>query len=108
MREERWVAKLAGMNANQAGVEALIARLREQPELAAQVAALLDEIENRGGTLATADAAENTVVARVRLLGQAALTAWAQRRCAQLNAERPEHARRGGKKNSAGRRPLVR
>jgi len=100
--EEEEVGKLAGMNANQAGVEALIARLRAQPEMAAQVEALLDEIDNRGGTLATADAAEEAVVARVRLLGQAALTAWAQQRCVQLNAERPAHARRGGKKNSAG------
>ena len=90
------------MGENHAGAEAVLQRLRAQPELLRQVAGLLDEVENRGGRLATADAAEDAVVARVRALGQAALVAWAERRCAALNAAPPPHARREGKKNSAG------
>lgn len=85
---------MAGMNATLARVEALVARLRTQPELAALPA----EVANKGGALATADAAEDSVVARVRWLGQAAVTAWAQRRCAAFNAAVPPPARRRGKK----------
>lgn len=90
------------MDQNQTEEEAIIARLRKQPEVLAQVASLLDEVEDRGGQLATADAAEDAVVARMRTLGAAALQAWAQQRCAQLTATAPPHARRDTKKNSAG------
>lgn len=79
-----------------------MARLEQHPELWTQVAALLDEVENRAGTLGTADEAEEALVVRVRQLGQAGLTAWAQGRCAQLTATAPAQARRGAKKNSGG------
>lgn len=82
--------------------QALVERLAKHPELCAQMAALLDEVENRAGTLGTADEAEDALVARVRQLGQAGLTAWAQRRCTELTAVAPPQARRGAKKNSGG------
>jgi hypothetical protein len=63
---------------------------------------LLEEVENRAGGLGTADQAEEAMIERMRRLGQAGLTAWAQGRCAQLNAEAPAKARRSGKKNSGG------
>lgn len=77
-------------------------RLEKHPELKAQVAALLDEVENQAGALGTAEAAEEALIARVRQLGRAGLTAWAQGRNAQLNATAPAQARRGVKKNSGG------
>lgn len=80
----------------------LAERLAQHPELSAQVAALLDEVENQAGALGTADEAEDALVARVRQMGRAGLTAWAERRHALLNAAAPARARRGAKKNSAG------
>ena len=80
----------------------LAERLAQHPELKAQVAALLDEVENQAGALGTADAAEDALIARVRQLGRAGLTAWAQERSAQLNSAAPARARRGAKKNSGG------
>lgn len=80
----------------------LAGRLAKHPELKAQVAALLDEVENRAGALGTADEAEAALIARVRQMGRAGLTAWAQGRSAQLNATAPAQARRGAKKNSGG------
>lgn len=81
----------------------LAARLAQQPvAVQEQVEALLDEIEDRAGTLTTADDAEDALVARLRQLGRAGLTAWAEQRSAQLNATAPAGARRGAKKNSAG------
>lgn len=83
-------------------IEALLKRLREQPELCEQVEALLGEVEDVTGRLVTADQAEDAVVERVRSIGQVALTRWAQGRCDQLNAQRPAGTRRDSKKNSAG------
>lgn len=83
--------------------EQLAARLAQQPvAVQAQVEALLDEIDNRAGTLTTADAAEDALAARLRQLGHAGLTAWAEHHCAQLNATPPAAARRSAKKNSTG------
>lgn len=80
----------------------LAERLGKHPELKAQVAALLDEVENQAGALGTADEAEEALIARVRQIGRAGLTAWAEGRSAQLNAVVPARARRGSKKNSGG------
>ena len=51
---------------------ALMTRLQRHPELQAQVAALLDEVENRAGTLNTGDDAEDAIVARLHQFGVAA------------------------------------
>ena len=85
-------------------LDALVNRLREHPEMLEQVEALLDEVENRTGALGTADQAEDAVVERMRSLGHAALTRWAQRRCEQLNDKAPPQARKDSKKNCDGKR----
>ena len=77
----------------------LAERLARQPDaVQTQVEAMPDEIENRTGALTTVDAAEDALVARVRQLGQAGLTAWVQQHCAQLNATPPPGARTGPQK----------
>ena len=50
----------------------LSARLQRHPDLYAQVAALLDEVENRAGALNTGDEAEDAIVERMRQFGQQA------------------------------------
>jgi hypothetical protein len=72
-----------------------------------QVAALLDEVENRAGALNTGDDAEDAIVARMRPFGQQALTGWAEQRHAEVQPARVPGLRQAGKKNSAGRRPSV-
>lgn len=85
----------------------LMVRLQRHPELLEQVVALLDEVDNRAGTLNTGDDAEDAIVERVRQLGRQALTGWAERRHAAVQPVRTPGLRQGGKKNSAGRPPLA-
>jgi hypothetical protein len=84
---------------------ALAARLQRHPELEAQVTALLDEVENRAGTLNTGDDAEDAIVARLRQLGGQALIRWAEQRHAAVQPAPTPGLRRVGKKNSAGKPP---
>jgi hypothetical protein len=77
-------------------------RLAKHPGLRAQVERLLEEVENRGGELNTADEAEDAVVARVRELGRMALQRWAEERARAVQPPPQPGLRRGGKKNSAG------
>jgi len=86
----------------------LMARLQRHPELYEQVAALLDEVENRAGSLNTGDQAEDAIVERMRQFGRQALTQWAQQRHAAVQPARTAGLRQVGKKNSAGKRPLDR
>ena len=83
----------------------LMARLQRHPQLYAQVAALLDEVENRAGALNTGDEAEDAIVERMRQFGRQALTQWAEQRHAAVQPERTPGLRHVGKKNSAGRPP---
>lgn len=83
-----------------------MARLQRHPQLYAQVAALLDEVENRAGALNTGDEAEDAIVERMRQFGRQALTQWAQQRHAAVQPERTAGLRQVGKKNSAGKRLL--
>ncbi|MBI3885316.1 MAG: hypothetical protein HY302_06255, partial [Opitutae bacterium] len=55
-------------------VSDLLARLQRHPQLDEHMAALLDEVENRAGTLNTGDEAEDAIVERIRQLGRQALT----------------------------------
>ena len=66
----------------------LFARLQRHPDLYAQVAALLDEVENRAGVLNTGDEAEDAIVERMRQFGQQALSGWAERRHAEVQPAR--------------------
>ena len=67
--------------------------------------ALLDEVENRAGTLNTGDEAEDAIVERLHQIGPHAMTDWAVQRQAAVQPARTPGLRQGGKKNSAGRRP---
>lgn len=85
----------------------LVARLQRHPQLYEHMAALLDEVENRAGTLNTGDEAEDAIVERMRQLGRQALTQWAEQRHAAVQPARAPELRQVGKKNSAGTRPSV-
>jgi len=80
----------------------LFARLQRHPDLYAQVAALLDEVENRAGALNTGDEAEDAIVERMRQFGQQALSGWAERRHAEVQPARTPGLRQVGKRNSGG------
>jgi hypothetical protein len=84
---------------------ALALRLQSHPELNTQVAALLDEVENRAGKLNTGDEAEDAIVERMRQMGGQALTQWAEQRHEAVQPVRSSGLRKVGKKNSAGKRP---
>lgn len=77
-------------------------RLRAHPQLQTHVERLLDEVENRGGALNTADQAEEALVTRLRAMGQEALRDWAQQRQTHVQPAWAPQLRRGGKKNSSG------
>jgi hypothetical protein len=77
-------------------------RLGAHPALRTHLERLLDEVENRGGILNTADEAEDALVLRLRAMGQDALREWAQQRQAQVQPGWAPQLRRGGKKNSSG------
>lgn len=90
--------------------EALLDRLNAHPEIKQRIASLLAVVENAGGDMKEADAAEMRVIEEIRRMGQEALQAWANRRVDVV-----EQALRGtgqvhreGKKNSPGTRPLAR
>jgi len=77
-------------------------RLRAHPQLRSQVERMLDEVENSGGQLNTADEAEDALVERLRQMGREALQEWAQQRQVQVQPNWEPQLRRGGKKNSPG------
>lgn len=84
-----------------------LVRLERHPQLYEQMAALLDEVENRAGALNTGDEAEDAIVERMRQFGRQALTQWAEQRHAAVQPARTAGLRQVGKKNSAGKRPSV-
>ncbi len=101
----RGSARSNGMNPPAPSPEAaadLVARLQHHPQLYAQMAALLDEVENRAGALNTGDEAEDAIVARMREFGRQALSGWAGRRHGEVQPARAPDLRQVGKKNSGG------
>ena len=76
----------------------LMARLQRYPQLYEQVAALLDEVENRAGALNTGDEAEDAIVERMRQFGGCALTQWAEQRHSAVQPARTAGLRQVGKK----------
>jgi len=80
----------------------MVARLQRHPQLYEQMTALLDEVENRAGTLNTADQAEDALVQRMRQIGRQALGRWAEQRHVEVQPARTPGLRQVGKKNSAG------
>jgi len=80
----------------------LFARLRQYPQLCDSIGIMLDEMENRTGTLNTADQAEDAIVERIRQFGRQMLNQWAQQKHAAVQPGRTPELRQGGKKKSAG------
>ncbi len=68
---------------------------------------LLGVVEDAGGDLEKADAAERRVIEELRQMGNEVLTEWAQGGIDQCTAQaqETEGLRSGGKKNSTGTRP---
>jgi membrane-bound ClpP family serine protease len=86
--------------------EALVAFLREHTDFRNRVASIALAMENAGGDLDEADAAEERLVEEMRHLGREALQGWAEKRVAATEQEirRRPYLHRQGKKNSAGTR----
>jgi hypothetical protein len=86
--------------------EALVAFLRGHPDFRNRVALIALAMENAGGDLDEADAAEERLVEETRHLGRHALQGWAEKRVeATEQAIRQQRSlHRQGKKNSAGTR----
>ena len=84
--------------------EALLARLKAHPEIKQRIGALLAVVEDAGGDLKLADAAEMRLIEEIRRLGQEAMQAWAERQVEQTGQQVRQSGRvhRDGKKNSAG------
>lgn len=64
-----------------------LARLQRHPELQAKVDALLDVVENSAGDVTKADEAEQRVFEELRLMGQQAIQAWAERKQQRITAD---------------------
>lgn len=88
------------MKKKHSSVEDLVRRLSAHPELMEEVEQLLEEVEDPNSELSNADDAEDAIAERIQLIAQRALSGWAQTRASRIAPG--AHARRGGKKNSAG------
>lgn len=78
----------------------LLQRIKRHPLLRARVESLLGVVEDAGGDLEKADAAERRVIEELRQMGNEVLTEWAQsgiEKCTVHAQEIPE-VRSGGKK----------
>ena len=64
-----------------------LARLQRHPELQAKVEALLDIVDNAAGDALKADEAEQLVFEELRLMGQQAIQAWAERKQQRVEAD---------------------
>jgi hypothetical protein len=86
--------------------EALVAFLREHPELRNRFASIISAVKNADGDLDEADEAEERMVEEVRHLGREALQGWAEKRveATEQDIRQRPSMHRQGKKNSAGTR----
>jgi len=89
--------------------EAILKGLNSHPQLKSRIASLLAVVEDAGGDLKEADAAEMRLIEEIRRMGQEALQAWADRQVQKTEQElrQTEQVRREGKKNSTGTPPLA-
>lgn len=89
--------------------EAILRGLNANPKIKSRIASMLAVVEDAAGDLKEADAAEMRLIEEVRLLGQEAMQAWANKQIEMTEQEvrRGGQARREGKKNSAGTPPLA-
>jgi len=86
--------------------EQLLQHLNQHPHLKHRIQTLIQVVEDAGGDLTLADAAERRMIEELRRMGQEAMEAWAGRQVEKTGAALREHAavRLSGKKNSAGTR----
>ena len=87
--------------------DALIRQLNAHPLIKHRVMSLLAVVQDAGGDLKEADAAEMRLIEEIRQMGQEALQSWAS---GQVEAtgeavRRSGHVHREGKKNCAGTPP---
>jgi hypothetical protein len=85
----------------------LLQRVNRHPLLRARFESLLGVVEDAGGDLEKADAAERRVIEELRQMGNEVLTEWARggvEKCEAQAREEPD-VRGGGKKNSTGTPP---
>lgn len=89
--------------------EAILKGLNANPQIKRRIASLLAAVEDAGGDLKEADAAERRLIEEIRRMGQEAMQGWADRQIAASEKEvrRGGRAHREGKKNSAGTPPLA-
>lgn len=64
-----------------------LARLQRHPELQAKFDALLDIVDNADGDALKADEAEQLVFEELRLMGQQAIQAWAERKQQRVESD---------------------
>jgi len=85
----------------------LLQRINRHPLLRARVESLLGVVEDAGGDLEKADAAERRVIEELRQMGNEALTEWARGGVEKCAAQAREAADvcGCGKKNSTGTPP---
>ena len=90
--------------------EEILRGLNANPQIKNRIASLLGVVEDRGGDLRLADAAEARLIEEIRQMGQEAMQAWAERQAQKCEQEvrQSGQAHREGKKNSAGTAPLAR
>lgn len=89
--------------------EAILRGLNANPEIKRRIGSLLAIVEDAGGDLRQADAAEMRLIEEIRRMGQESMQAWANRQIEKTEQEirRSGQVRREGKKNSAGTPPLA-
>jgi hypothetical protein len=85
----------------------LLQRINRHPLLRARFESLLGVVEDAGGDLEKADAAERRVIEELRQTGNEVLTEWAQGGIDKCSAQAREKSdvRGGGKKNPTGTPP---
>jgi hypothetical protein len=90
--------------------DAILKGLNAHPQIKNRIAAMLAVVEDAGGDLKEADAAEMRLIEEVRRMGQEALQAWADRQVQKTEQELRHggQVHREGKKNSTGTPPLAR
>lgn len=89
--------------------EEILKGLNANPQIKSRIASLLAVVEDAGGDLKEADAAEMRLIEEIRRMGQEALQAWADRQVQKTEQELRQagQVQREGKKNSIGTPPLA-
>ena len=89
--------------------EAILKGLNANPQIKSRIASLLAAVEDAGGDLKEADAAEMRLIEEIRRMGQEAMQAWWDRQivASEKEVRRGGRVHREGKKNCAGTPPLA-